>query len=381
MILSEKHTLMRRLFREFAEREFTPELLERLDTTGEFDWEIFRKMARAGFLGTKIPSEYGGQGGDTLAFVLMIEEFARISPVLAVYANTSSSLGSGPLLTCGSEEQRKRYLPALASGEKIMVFALTEPGAGSDAGGMRTTAVEKDGGFLLNGRKCFVSAGPMADWAMVFARTDLTKQGSKGISLFLVDLHADGVSCGEHEDKMGIRGYPTSDLLFYNVHVPGENLLGPLHNGFATAMKTLDAGRLAIAAQALGIAQGCLDEATRYAKTRKQFGKSISSFQGVSFMLADMATEIEAARELIYNTAVLKDCDEKQASVRCAMAKYYAGEMCNRAAYKAVQIFGGSGYIRGSRVERLYRDARITSIYEGTSQIQQVVISNHLLRG
>ena len=263
---------------------------------------------------------------------------------------------------------------------QMLAFCLTEPDAGSDAGGVMTSAVDCGDYYLLNGRKRFASGAPMADYALVFARTDPSQRGSRGISLFIVDMKLPGVECGAHEDKMGIRGYPTSDISFTDVHVPKDCLMGPLHRGFSTAMKTLDGGRLGIAAQALGIAQGCLDEAVTYARTRKQFGKTIGSFEGVSFMLADMATELQAARELVYSTAVLKDTGSPETSVRCAMSKYYAAEMCNRVAYKAVQVFGGYGYIKGYKVERLYRDARITSIYEGTSQIQQIVISNSLLR-
>lgn len=380
MILSENHQLMQKMFRQFAETEFTPELLDRLEEKGEFDWDIHNKMAAAGFHGVKIPKKYGGQGADSLAHVLMLEEFARVSPVLAIYANTANSLGSGPLLACANEEQLNRFLPDIAAGKKIPCFCLTEPDAGSDAGGVMTTAVDDGDAFILNGRKRFVSGGPMADYALVFARTDLNAKGNRGISLFIVDMKLEGVTCGSHEDKMGIRGYPTCDLILQDVRVPKDCLLGPLHKGFAAAMKTLDGGRLGIAAQALGIAQGCLDEAITYAKARKQFGKPIAANQGISFMIADMATELEAARELVYNTAIMKDAGAKDASMRCSMSKYFAAETANRIAYKAVQIFGGYGYIKGYKVERFYRDARITSIYEGTSQIQQVVISNTLLR-
>ena len=380
MILSEEHKLMQKLFREFAETEFNQELLDRLEETGEFDWDIFNKMSAAGFHGVKIPKQYGGAGGDSLAHVLMLEEFARVSPVLAIYANTANSLGSGPLLACANEEQLQRFLPDIAAGRKIPCFCLTEPDAGSDAGGVATTAVEEDNCFVLNGRKRFVSGAPVADYALIFARTDLNAKGNRGISLFIVDMTLPGLTLGGHEDKMGIRGYPTSDIILQDVRVPKDCLLGPLHKGFAAAMKTLDGGRLGIAAQALGIAQGCLDEAVEYAKSRKQFGKPIAANQGISFMIAEMATELEAARELVYNTAVLKDSGAREASVHCSMAKFFAAEMCNRVAYKAVQVFGGYGYIKGYKVERFYRDARITSIYEGTSQIQQVVISNSLLR-
>lgn len=380
MILSEKHQMMRKLYRQFAQTEFTDERLDRLEETGEFDWDIHKLMARYGFMGVKIPVEYGGQGGDSLAYALMIEEFARVSPVLSIYANTSNSLGAGPLLFCGTEEQKRKYVEPVAKGEKILVFALTEPGAGTDAGGTLTSAVADGDYFVLNGRKTFISGAPMADYAVVYAKTDPTQRGSRGISMFIVDMKLPGVSCGKPEAKMGIKGYSTSDLILENVRVHKSDLLGPLHKGFATAMKTLDGGRLGMAAQAVGIAQGCLDEAIKYAKERKQFGKPIASFQGISFMIADMATEIEAARQLVYSTAVRKDAGDPEASKLCAMSKLFAGEMCNRVAYKAVQIHGGYGYIKEYKVERFYRDARITTIYEGTSQVQQMVISGNLLK-
>ena len=380
MILSEKHQMMRRLYRQFAETEFTDELLDRLEDTGEFDWDIHNKMAAYGLMGVKIPVEYGGQGGDSLAYALLVEEFARVSPVLSIYANTSNSLGGGPLMFCGTEEQKQKYLTPCAKGEKIIVFALTEPGAGSDAGGTTTTAAEDGDCFVLNGRKTFISGAPFADYAIVYAKTDPSQRGSKGISMFIVDMKLPGVSCGKPENKMGIKGYPTSDIILENVRVHKSDRLGPLHKGFATAMKTLDGGRLGMAAQALGIAQGCLEESVKYAKERKQFGKPIASFQAISFMLADMATEIEAARQLIYSTAVRKDAGDPDSAKLCAMSKLYAAEMCNRVAYKAVQIHGGYGYIKEYKVERFYRDARITSLYEGTSQVQQMVISGSLLK-
>ncbi|MGN0772789.1 MAG: acyl-CoA dehydrogenase family protein [Candidatus Ventricola sp.] len=380
MILSEKHQMMRKLYRQFAETEFTPELLDHLEETGEFNWDMHNKMAKYGFMGVKIPVEYGGQGGDSLAYVMMVEEFARVSPVLSIYANTSNSLGAGPLLFCGSEEQKQKYVVPVAKGEKILAFALTEPGAGSDAGGTQTTAVEDGDSYILNGRKTFISGAPMADYCVVYAKTDPTQKGSRGISMFIVDMKLPGVSCGKPEHKMGIIGYPTSDVILENVRVHKSDLLGPLHKGFATAMKTLDGGRLGMSAQALGIAQGCLEESIKYAKERKQFGQPIAKFQAISFMIAEMATEIEAARQLIYSTAVRKDAGDPEASKLCAMCKYFAAEMCNRVAYKAVQIHGGYGYIKEYKVERFYRDARITSIYEGTTQVQQMVISGSLLK-
>ncbi len=380
MILSEKYEMMRKNFRNFAETEFTTEIQEELDRTGEFNWDIWKKMGKYGFTGVKLPEKYGGQGGDNLAYVLMNEEFCRVCPVLGIYANTPNSLGGGPLLACGNEEQLEKYLRPAATGEKQIVFGLTEPGAGSDAGSMVTRAVEDGDYFVINGRKCFISGAPIADYAIVFARTDFTQKGARGISIFIVDMKLPGVSCGKPEEKMGIAGYPTSDLVLEDVRVHKSDLLGPLHKGYAVAMSTLDGGRLGVAAQSLGIAQGCLEEATAYAKERKQFGKPIGYHQAVGFMLADMATEIEAARTLIYQTAIAKDNNQKDASVMCSMAKYFASEMANRVAAKAVQIHGGYGYTKDYKVERFYRDARIMTIYEGTSQVQQIVISRSLLK-
>lgn len=379
MILDEEHVMMKKVFRDFAESEFTKELQERLDSTGEFDWDIHKEMAKYGFMGARIPEEYGGQGGDTLTYVLMLEEFARVCPVLAIYPNTPNSLGGGPLMACGTEEQKKKYLPLIATGKKKLCFALTEPGAGSDASGTTTKAVEDGNDFIINGRKTFISGAPVSDYAIVYAKTNPSQKGSKGISMFIVDLKLPGVSFGKPERKMGINGYPTSDIVFDNVRVSKDDLLGPLHNGFTTAMKTLGIGRLGVSAQALGIAQGCLEMSIKHAKEREQFGRPLAKFQAISFMLADMATEIALARELIYNTAVEFDAGEDVAA-KLSMCKYFATEMANRVAYKAVQIHGGYGYIKEYPVERMYRDARITTLYEGTSQIQQLVISRNLLK-
>ena len=380
MILDKKHAMQQKLFRQFAETEFTKELQDELDNTGEFNWEMHKKMSKYGFMGVKIPKEYGGAGCDYLTYALLIEEFARQCSVLSLYANTSNSLGGGPLMLAGNEEQKKKYLPQLASGEKIIAFGLTEPGAGSDAGGTCTTAVfdPETEEYVLNGRKCFISAAPMADWTIVFAKTDLKAKGSKGISMFIVDMKLPGVSLGKHEEKMGIHGYPTSDVVLEDVRVGKDCLVGPLHKGFQYAMKTLDGGRLGMAAQAVGVAQSALDEAVKYAKERKQFGRRIADFQGVSFMIAEMAADVEAARQLVYHAAELKD-KNMDATAACSIAKYFAAEAANRCAYKAVQIHGGYGYIREYKVERIYRDARICSIYEGTSQVQQMVIAASLL--
>ena len=379
MILSEKHRLIRKLVRDFAETEFTADILDNVEATGVFPLDLQQKMAAAGFYGVKIPREYGGQGADTLAYVIMVEEIARVSPVASLYANSPNSLAGGPILLSGTPEQLEKYLRPCVTGEKMLAFGLTEPGAGSDAGGMTTTAVEDGDSYILNGRKTFITMAPLADYAIIYAKTDLSK-GTRGISAFIVDMMAPGVSCGKSENKMGLIGCATSDIILEDVRVHKSDMLGEVNRGFSNAMKTLDSGRLGVAAQSVGVAQACLDESVRYAKERKQFGKPIASFQAISFMLADMATKLEAARELTYNAAVLKDQQSPEAGKFCSMAKYFASEACNEIAGKAVQIHGGYGFMKEYRVERLYRDCRVFTIYEGTSQVQQMVISGALLK-
>lgn len=379
MIFDAKHEMIRKLVRQFAETELTSEVLDRVEETGEFPEEIVEKMAKCGFLGLKIPREYGGAGADTLAYVIMIEEIARVSAVASLYANTPNSLGGGPLMQAGTKEQLEKYLvPAVQNKIKI-VFALTEPGAGSDAGSMVTTATKDGDYYVLNGRKCFISGAPIADYCIVYAKTDMTK-GNKGISAFVVDMKAPGVSCGKHEAKMGIIGYPTSDVVLEDVRVHKSDMLGKENMGFINAMKTLDGGRLGVSAQSIGVAQGCLDEAIKYSKERVQFGKPICKNQAIAFMIADMATKLTAAKELVYLAAQMKDKNDPKASMYCSMAKYYASETCNEIAAKAVQIHGGYGFIKEYPVERKYRDCRVFTIYEGTSQVQQMVISGNLLK-
>ena len=379
MIFDAKHEMIRKLVRQFAETELTTEVIDRVEETGEFPEEIVEKMAKCGFLGLKIPREYGGAGADTLAYVIMIEEIARVSAVASLYANTPNSLGGGPLMQAGTKEQLEKYLvPAVQNKIKI-VFALTEPGAGSDAGSMVTTATKDGDYYVLNGRKCFISGAPIADYCIVYAKTDMTK-GNKGISAFVVDMKAPGVSCGKHEAKMGIIGYPTSDVVFEDVRVHKSDMLGKENMGFINAMKTLDGGRLGVSAQSIGVAQGCLDEAIKYSKERVQFGKPICKNQAIAFMIADMATKLTAAKELVYLAAQMKDKNDPKASMYCSMAKYYASETCNEIAAKAVQIHGGYGFIKEYPVERKYRDCRVFTIYEGTSQVQQMVISGNLLK-
>ena len=379
MIFDAKHEMIRKLVRQFAETELTTEVLDRVEETGEFPEEIVEKMAKCGFLGLKIPREYGGAGADTLAYVIMIEEIARVSAVASLYANTPNSLGGGPLMQAGTKEQLEKYLvPAVQNKIKI-VFALTEPGAGSDAGSMVTTATKDGDYYVLNGRKCFISGAPIADYCIVYAKTDMTK-GNKGISAFVVDMKAPGVSCGKHEAKIGIIGYPTSDVVLEDVRVHKSDMLGKENMGFINAMKTLDGGRLGVSAQSIGVAQGCLDEAIKYSKERVQFGKPICKNQAIAFMIADMATKLTAAKELVYLAAQMKDKNDPKASMYCSMAKYYASETCNEIAAKAVQIHGGYGFIKEYPVERKYRDCRVFTIYEGTSQVQQMVISGNLLK-
>ncbi|MBQ6603467.1 MAG: acyl-CoA dehydrogenase family protein [Eubacterium sp.] len=379
MIFDEKHELIRKLCRDFAEKEFTKEILDEVEETGVFPQDILDKMAECGFFGTKIPVEYGGQGGDNLAYVIMLEEFCRVSPIASVYANAHNSLGSGPLLLSGTEEQKMKYIPDIASGKKRMAFGLTEPGAGSDAAGSTTIAVEEEDCFVLNGRKSFITMAPLSDYCIVFAKTDITK-GNKGISAFIVDLKLPGVSFGKAEKKMGLIGCATTDVILEDVRVPKDCLLGERNKGFINAMKTLDGGRLGVAAQSIGVAQGCVDEAVKYAKERKQFGRPIAKFQAIAFMLADMQTKLSAAKELTYAAAQKKDQETKDAGVYCSMAKYFASESCNEIAGKAVQIHGGYGYTKDYKVERFYRDCRTFTIYEGTSQVQQMVISGNLLK-
>ena len=378
MYFTEQHELIRKLAREFAEKELTSEILDKVEETGEFPQEILDKMAKAGFFGIKVPKELGGQGADSRAYVIVMEEIARVSGVASIYVSSPNSLSGGPLQLSGNDEQKEKYLRPVVTGTKKLAFALTEPGAGSDAGGMTTTAVKDGDYYILNGRKCFITAAPLADYSVIYAKTDATK-GTKGISAFVVDMKLPGVSCGKPEHKMGLIGCATSDIILENVRVHKSDLLGEEGKGFINAMKTLDTGRMGVAAQAIGVAQGALDEAIKYAKERKQFGRRIGDFQAISFMIADMATKLEAAKQLVYKTAYLMDTHQ-DASMAASMAKYFASEACNEIVAKAVQIHGGYGFIKDYKVERMYRDCRVFTIYEGTSQVQQMVIAGKLLK-
>ena len=375
---TEQHELVRKLAREFAETELTKEILDKVEEEEVFPEEILDKMAKAGFFGIKVPKQYGGQGGDARSYVIVMEEIARVSGVASIYVSSPNSLSGGPFLLSGNAEQKEKYLRPVVTGEKKVCFALTEPGAGSDAGGMQTTAVKDGDYYILNGRKTFITMAPLADWAVVYAKTDMS-MGTKGISAFIVDMKQEGVSCGKPEKKMGVVGCATSDIILENVRVHKDNLLGQEGKGFINAMKTLDTGRMGVAAQSIGVAQGCLDEAIKYAKERKQFGRPIAKFQAIAFMIAEMATKLEAAKNLVYKTAWLID-NGQDASMAASMAKFYASEVCNEIAAKTVQIHGGYGFIKDYKIERMFRDCRVFTIYEGTSQVQQMVISGKLLK-
>ncbi len=375
---TEQHELVRKLAREFAETELTKEILDKVEEEEVFPEKILDKMAKAGFFGIKVPKQYGGQGGDARSYVIVMEEIARVSGVASIYVSSPNSLSGGPFLLSGNAEQKEKYLRPVVTGEKKVCFALTEPGAGSDAGGMQTTAVKDGDYYVLNGRKTFITMAPLADWAVVYAKTDMS-MGTKGISAFIVDMKQEGVSCGKPEKKMGVVGCATSDIILENVRVHKDNLLGQEGKGFINAMKTLDTGRMGVAAQSIGVAQGCLDEAIKYAKERKQFGRPIAKFQAIAFMLAEMATKLEAAKNLVYKTAWLID-NGQDASMAASMAKFYASEVCNEIAAKTVQIHGGYGFIKDYKIERMFRDCRVFTIYEGTSQVQQMVISGKLLK-
>lgn len=375
---TEQHELIRRLAHDFAQKELTKEVLDKVEETETFPEEILNKMAKAGFFGIKIPKELGGQGADARSYVLVMEEIAKVSGVASIYVSSPNSLSGGPLLLAGNDEQKEKYLRPVVTGQKKLAFALTEPGAGSDAGSVAATAKKEGDHYVLNGRKCFITMAPLSDYAVVFAKTDVTK-GNRGLSAFVLDMHGEGVSCGKPENKMGVIGCATSDIIMDNAIIPQEDRLGEEGDGFKIAMQTLNTGRLGVAAQSIGVASGCLEEAVKYARERKQFGRPIGSFQAISFMIADMATKLEAAKQLVYKAAYMMDT-RQDATLNASMAKYFASEVCNEIAQKAVQIHGGYGFIKDYKIERMFRDCRVFTIYEGTSQVQQMVIGGKLLK-
>ncbi|EXG88220.1 acyl-CoA dehydrogenase [Clostridium sp. ASBs410] len=379
--LSKKHLLARSLFRQFAENEAKP-LAQETDETEKFPKSTVEQMAKCGFLGIPVPKEYGGQGCDPLTYVMCVEELAKVCAATAVIVSAHTSLCIDPILNYGSEAQKQKYIPDLASGKKLGAFGLTEAGAGTDAQGQQTKAVPDGDHWVINGSKCFITNGKEADVYVIIAVTGtVEKRGKKikEISAFLVEKGTPGFSFGTKEKKMGIRGSSTYELIFTDCCIPKENLLGSRGKGFQIAMHTLDGGRIGIAAQALGIAEGAFDSTVKYVKERKQFGRSIGQFQNTQFQLADMAARIEAARLLVYKAAMAK-ATQKSYSVEAAMAKLYAAEAAMDVTTKAVQLHGGYGYIREYEVERMMRDAKITEIYEGTSEVQRMVISGNILK-
>ncbi len=384
--LSKEHEMVRQLFKDFAENEVKP-LAQDVDEEERFPKETVEKMAKFGFMGIPVPKEYGGQGCDILTYAMCVEELSKVCGTTGVIVSAHTSLCVDPILTYGTEEQKQKYLPDLASGRKIGAFGLTEPGAGTDAQGQQTKAVLEGDEWVLNGSKCFITNGKEADVYIVIAVTGkIEKRGKflKEISAFIVEKGTPGFTFGTKEKKMGIRGSSTYELIFTDCRIPKGNLLGQQGKGFNIAMHTLDGGRIGIAAQALGLAEGALETTIAYVKERKQFGRSIGQFQNTQFQLADMATKVEAAKMLVYKAARKKDeyktNPKVSYSVEAAMAKLYAAEVAMEVTTKAVQLHGGYGYIREYDVERMMRDAKITEIYEGTSEVQRMVISANLLK-
>lgn len=375
--LTKEQEMVRKLFKEFSEKEVKPIAAE-IDESERFPRETVEKMSRYDMMGIPFPQKYGGAGGDNISYVIGVEELSKVCGTTGVILSAHTSLGAHPIYQYGTEEQKMKYLVPLAKGEKVGAFGLTEPNAGTDSSAQQTVAVLDGDNYILNGSKVFITNGGEADIYIIFAMTDKSK-GNKGISAFIVEKDFEGFSIGKKEEKMGIRGSSTTELIFENCVVPKENLLGDVGKGFGIAMQTLDGGRIGIAAQALGIAEGALDECVKYMKERKQFGKPLSYFQGLQWMVADMATRIEAARLLVYNAADKKD-KKLPFSAEAAMAKLYAADTAMEVTTKAVQIFGGYGYTRDYPVERMMRDAKITEIYEGTSQVQKMVIAAKVLK-
>ena len=381
-MLDKKHEMARTLFKEFAEKEVKP-LAQEVDETEVFPRGTVEKMAKAGFLGIPVPKEYGGQGCDPLTYAMCVEELSKVCGTTGVIVSAHTSLCCDPIQTYGTEEQKQKYLVPLAKGEKLGAFGLTEPGAGTDAQGQQTKAVLDGDEWVLNGSKIFITNGKEADIYVIFAVTsvvtDAKGRSKKMISAFIVEKGTPGFTFGTKEKKMGIRGSSTYELIFTDCRIPKENLLGQEGKGFGIAMHTLDGGRIGIAAQALGLAEGALERTIEYVKERKQFGRAIGAFQNTQFQIADMATKVQAAQYMVYRAAMAK-ATQKTYTVEAAQAKLYAAEVAMEVTTKAVQLHGGYGYIREYDVERLMRDAKITEIYEGTSEVQRMVISSALLK-
>ncbi len=378
--LSEEHRMIRDAAREFAQKEIAPIAAEH-DESGKFPYETIKKMGEMGFMGIEVPEEYGGAGLDTLSYVLALEEICKVDAAHGTIMSVNNSLFCYGLLKFGTEEQKQTYLRAVASGKAIGAYALTEPMSGSDAGNMRTRAVRDGDFYVLNGRKSWITSGPVADYFVVFAMTEPEKK-HKGITAFIVDGKTPGLIRGKKEPKLGIRASDTSEIVFEDCRVPLSNRLGEEGEGFKIAMTILDAGRIGIAAQALGIAEAAYEASVQYAREREAFGQPIGAFQGVGFKIADMKTRIEASRLLTYNAALAKERAKttgERFTLEASMAKLFASETAMFCAHAAVQIHGGMGYSKELPIERYFRDAKITEIYEGTSEIQRLVIARHEL--
>jgi len=373
--LSKEHMLTQELYRSFAQNEVKP-LAEDIDEEERFPTETVEKLARYGFLGIPFPKEYGGQGGDNLAYVMAVEELSKVCGTTGVIVSAHTSLCCAPIYENGTDAQKQKYLPDLLSGRKLGAFGLTEPGAGTDAAGQQTSAVLDGDHYILNGNKIFITNAGPAEVYIIFAMTDKS-QGTRGISAFIVEKSAPGFSVGKKERKMGIRASSTAELIMENCIIPKENLLGREGKGYGIAMKTLDGGRIGIAAQGLGIGEGAIEETIQYVQERKQFNRRISQFQNTQFELAAMHTKMEAARLLVYAAAQKKD-EQKPYSMDAAMAKLFASEAASDVTRRCVQLYGGYGYTREYPVERMMRDAKITEIYEGTSEVQKMVIAGGL---
>jgi alkylation response protein AidB-like acyl-CoA dehydrogenase len=375
--LNDHQKLIRDTVRQFMEAEVRP-FVKEMEKEEKFPAEAIKKLGEMGCCGMLVPEEWGGPGFDTVSYVLMLEEVARVFTAMSTALGVTNSAVQAPLLLFGTEAQKNKYLRRMASGETLGAFCLTEPAAGSDAAGIQARAVRVDDGYKLNGTKTWVTNGSVAGVLLVFAKTDPDASG-KGISAFLVEPGFAGFRAGRHEDKMGQRSSPSVEILLNDCVVPVENRLGEEGQGLKIALSALDGGRIGIAAQAVGLAQGALEETVKYAKQRAAFGKKIAEFQAIQWMIADMQTEIEAARGLLYYAAWLKDAHPTRVGASASKAKLYASEMVNRVAYKAVQVHGSAGYSRETDVERMYRDARVITIYEGTSEVQRMIIARELL--
>ncbi|MCU0722118.1 MAG: acyl-CoA dehydrogenase [Planctomycetes bacterium] len=375
--LTEDQQILRNMVREFALKEVEPRSAA-IDRDSAFPRDLFHRMAELGLMGIPYPEEYGGAGADVLSYAITVEEISRVCGSTGLSLAAHCSLGTYPIYGHGTEEQKRRYLPALCAGKTFGSFGLTEPNAGSDAGGTQTTARRDGDTFVVNGTKIFITNVNHADTFVITAKTDLQASGSRGISALILERGLPGFKVNKGDEKLGTRGSDWGELVFEDVRVPAQNLLGELHQGFKVFMDTLDGGRISIGAMALGIAQGALDKSIEYARSRRQFGAPIGSHQAIAFMIADMATEIEAARHLVYHAARLKDA-HRPFGRESAMAKLYASETAMRCSDRAIQIHGGYGYLRDFPVERYYRDAQLTTIGEGTSEIQRLVISRAVL--